>query len=836
MTTSTANSQTVYPFPDRALARAERRRLRLLQDRGRSERQPYAQFFTPASIAAHMASLFSYDRDSISVLDAGAGLGSLSAAVADRAYETGLRDVSFTGVEVDQSLDNALAETMLDIRQYNFKATEVISDYVAWSIDQDQPLLKASGTFDYAIMNPPYFKIHSRSSCRAALRANGVDTSNIYTAFLLLAMRQLREGGELVAITPRSFANGSYFRQFRSAFCSVMSLDYVHLFESRSSAFADSAVLQENVIFRAVKLPLSSKIVFTSTAIGDVEPTTSMEVPRHQCRVGGIDQILPFPVDDSDMSALHQINRLAATLNDLGIAVSTGSTVEFRNEHRLASSDDQGAIPLLQPANIQSDGTVQWPSPTSRRPQALSADKVADLDLLPSGYYVLTKRFTAKEERRRLVAAVTDPGQLPGNAIALENHLNVFHRNGGSLDAEVATGLMIYINSTVVDRYFRLGSGHTQVNASDLRRMPYPTETELRRLARTWATGESDIDQILVNAISALMPEHGELEVGVAQKRVIEAQEILKGLGLPKQQTNERSALTLLALLNLRPRTQWRQASNSMIGVTPIMEFMERHYGKHYAPNTRETIRRATIHQFLAAGMLEKNPDDPQRPINSGRTVYQVTDDLLAVLRSYGSSQWVDAVAEWKARVPSLLDAMTREREMARIPVTLPGGLEITLSPGGQNPLVRAVIEDFCQRFTPAGRVLYVGDADEKFTVWEEDALAELGIIVDSHGKMPDLIVLDAERHWLIVVEAVTSHGPVSALRRRQLAEIFNAVTLGIVYVTAFESRAALAPYLDEISWETEVWLADAPTHLIHFDGERFLGPYNGGQQERTTR
>ena len=756
MTTSATKPPPVYPFRDRALACAERRRLRLLQTRGRSDRQAHAQFFTPAPIASHMASLFSYDCDSISILDAGAGLGGLSAAVADRAYNAGLRDVLFTAVEVDQSLGNDLAETMSDIHRYGFKTTEVINDYVAWSVEQSQPLLRASGTFDYAIMNPPYFKIHSRSSCRAALRASGIDTSNIYTAFLLLAMRQLREGGELVAITPRSFANGSYFRQFRSAFCSAMSFDYIHLFESRSSAFADSAVLQENVIFRAVKLPPSSTIIFTSAASGDVEPTTHMEVPRHQCQVSGTDQILPFPADDSDISALRQINRLAATLNDLGIAVSTGSIVEFRNEHRLTSSDDQGAVPLLQPANIQSDGTVQWPSPVPRRPQALSADSAADLDLLPNGHYVLTKRFTAKEERRRLVAAVTDPSQLPGNALALENHLNVFHRNGGPLDAEVATGLMIYINSIVADRYFRLSSGHTQVNASDLRRMPYPTEAELRNLARAQATGDSDIDQMLVNEIPALTPADGELEVGVTHKRVTDAREILRELDLPKQQTNERSALTLLALLNLRPRTQWRHASNPMIGVTPIMEFMERHYGKRYAPNTRETICRATIHQFLAAGMLEKNPDNPQRPINSGRTVYQVTDDLLAVLRSYGSSRWVDAVAEWKARVPSLLDAMIRDREMARIPVTLPDGLEITLSPGGQNPLVRAVIEGFCQRFTPAGRVLYVGDADEKFTVWEEDALAELGIAVDSHGKMPDLIVLDAERHWLIVIEAVT--------------------------------------------------------------------------------
>ena len=457
---------------------------------------------------------------------------------------------------------------------------------------------------------------------------------------------------------------------------------------------------------------------------------------------------------------------------------------------------------------------------------------------MPNGCYVLLKRFTAKEERRRLVAAVTDPDQFPGAALALENHLNVLHRNNAPLDRQVALGLMVYLNSVLADRYFRLGSGHTQVNAADLRRMPYPAESELRKLGEGYAAEcatDLDFDQLLLRHVPALAATDCELEVHMTHKRVREAQDILEQLGLPKQQSNERSALTLLALLNMRPRTPWSRASNPMIGVTPIMSFMDQHYGKQYAPNTRETVRRATIHQFQAAGMIEKNPDDPERPINSGRTVYQVTDALLVLLKAYGSDGRPRELADWRAQVPSMLDVMNRNRAMARIPVTLPDGREIRLSPGGQNPLIRAIIETFCPRFTPAGTVLYIGDADEKFAVWEQDALAAIGIQVDSHGKMPDLIVLDQEQRWIIVVEAVTSHGPISDFRRRQLADVFSDATLGIVYVTAFESRAAFTPYVSEISWETEVWLADAPTHLIHFDGKRFLGPYNAEQEKSAT-
>ncbi len=163
---------------------------------------------------------------------------------------------------------------------------------------------------------------------------------------------------------------------------------------------------------------------------------------------------------------------------------------------------------------------------------------------------------------------------------------------------------------------------------------------------------------------------------------------------------------------------------------------------------------------------------------------------------------------------------------MHRIPVVLAPGKAISLSPGGQNVLVAQIIAAFCPRYMPGGTPLYVGDTDEKFAYYDRERLTALGVTIVAHGKMPDVIVYHTERNWLVLIEAVTSHGPVNAKRHGELAALFAGSTAALVYVTAFLSRRAMGRYLAEISWETEVWVADAPDHLIHFNGERFLGPY----------
>ncbi len=305
------------------------------------------------------------------------------------------------------------------------------------------------------------------------------------------------------------------------------------------------------------------------------------------------------------------------------------------------------------------------------------------------------------------------------------------------------------------------------------------------------------------------------------------ARQILISLGMPRAQQNERSALCLLALLNLPPGKSWAKAEAPLLGITPIMDWARAQYGKEYAPNTRETVRRQTMHQFCAAGIAVCNPDKPDRPVNSPKTVYRIEPTVLALLRTFGTRTWHDALTGWLAERETLVARYAMEREQNRIPVEIGPGKTITLSPGEHSELIRAVIEDFAPRYAPGSVLIYAGDTGDKWGYFDAPLLVALGVDLDSHGKMPDVVLHHPAKNWLLLVESVTSHGPVDAKRHVELAELFTNATAGLVYITAFPNRAAMSRYLGEIAWETEVWVADAPSHLIHFDGERFLGPYD---------
>lgn len=308
---------------------------------------------------------------------------------------------------------------------------------------------------------------------------------------------------------------------------------------------------------------------------------------------------------------------------------------------------------------------------------------------------------------------------------------------------------------------------------------------------------------------------------------IIAALQILGELGLPRAQRNERSALTLLALLDLRPDSEWNRAAAPLMGITPIMDWMRAHYAKDYKPNTRETVRRRTMHQFVLAGIARYNPDDPARPVNSPAAVYQISPHALALFKSYGKRDWAKRLNAYRRDVQSLSDRFAREREMERIPLRLMNGAEIRLSPGEHSALIRDVIYEFAPRFAPGSLLIYAGDTGEKMGHFDREPLAALGVLVDGHGKMPDVVIYDIVRNWLLLIEAVTSHGPVDGKRHHELTELFAGSSAGLVYVTAFPTRTIMARYLAEIAWESEVWVADAPTHLIHFNGVRFLGPYD---------
>lgn len=311
-----------------------------------------------------------------------------------------------------------------------------------------------------------------------------------------------------------------------------------------------------------------------------------------------------------------------------------------------------------------------------------------------------------------------------------------------------------------------------------------------------------------------------------------EARRLLKLFEFDEKRTNDMAARTLLSLLNLREGDTWNQATNNRIGVRGLMDWMRKKLDYQIAENSRETIRREVLHQFVAAAFCEHNDDDPNRATNSSKNVYRVSPNALSVIRMYSgsnddtSSEFRIALEEYLAYAPSLVELQREERKIHKIPVRMPSNEIAYINPGGQNKLIKSMVEEFCPRFAPGGQVLYIGDADSKTSNYNEELLSSLGINLDMHGKMPDLVVYQKDKNWLFLMEAVTTHGPVNPLRKKDLESLFGGSKAGIVYVSCFPNRQVLRSHLMDIAWETEVWLESDPTHMIHFNGSRFMGPY----------
>ena len=309
--------------------------------------------------------------------------------------------------------------------------------------------------------------------------------------------------------------------------------------------------------------------------------------------------------------------------------------------------------------------------------------------------------------------------------------------------------------------------------------------------------------------------------------KIAEAQEILKALGLPSAQQNDMSALTLLALCSIKEDTPWADATRTSLRITKeIMAFVNENYKADapYAPNTRETFRRQVLHQFIQAGVANYNPDDPSLPVNSPKAHYAITEEALEVAKSYGTKNWDSRTQQFAVEYEILRDRYAAERDMHRIPLVIEEN-EYYLSPGVHNEVQAAVVEEFAPRFAPGGKLLYIGDTEDKDLYVNAAGLEALSLPITEHSKLPDIVISDEKRGWLFLVEVATSHGPMSAKRVVELEEFTKNCPFGIVYVTAFPNAREFKKHVDEIAWETEVWLSDTPDHMIHFNGDRFIGP-----------
>jgi hypothetical protein len=309
--------------------------------------------------------------------------------------------------------------------------------------------------------------------------------------------------------------------------------------------------------------------------------------------------------------------------------------------------------------------------------------------------------------------------------------------------------------------------------------------------------------------------------------KINDALKILSELGLPRAQQNDRSALTLLALADLKEKDSWTKIKQRNIGIHFVMIFIKENYGKTYAENSRETIRRQTLHQFEQAGIAIRNADDPSRVTNSAKNVYCLSDDAIKVISSYNTKGWNAAKTIFSKKQGNLAVRYSARKMKFAIVAELPTGKLISLSPGKHNDLEQSIVTDFRQIFCPNTNVLYIGDTADKMSHIESKTLEGLKFPTNQHDKLPDVILYDKTKNVLFLVEAVTTtHGPVSAKRFEELEVILKDCTAKRIYISAFLDFTTYKKYSADIAWETEVWIKENPEHMIHLNGEKFFTIY----------
>jgi len=358
----------------------------------------------------------------------------------------------------------------------------------------------------------------------------------------------------------------------------MMDITRIHVFESRQTAFQDDDVLQENIILHAVRESRTEhRRVTISSSTGPTDELMSVrEIDYAQViRPGDPDAFIHIVPDELGHEIAERMKTLNSSLEDLGISVSTGRVVDFRAQACLRLEAERNTVPLIYPGHFD-NSYVKWPKTNGGKPNAiLNIPESEDL-LVPSGVYVLVKRFSSKEERKRIVAAIYDGSRFSADRVGFENHLNYFHQNGRGLPLTLAKGLTAFLNSNLVDSYFRQFNGHTQVNATDLRSLKYPSRLELEAFGSAISDEfptQNELDYLVEKELLKMVPHEERIDPIQAKKKIDEALELLRALGLPAAQQNERSALTLLALLDLKPETAWVNASSPLHGITQMMDF-----------------------------------------------------------------------------------------------------------------------------------------------------------------------------------------------------------------------------------------------------------------------
>lgn len=461
----------------------------------RQRKVELGQFLTPSRVARFMASLLSSSSLKVArLLDAGAGVGSLSAAFLDRwsSGEFPFKRVELTAYEIDDTLRRHLSRALDNYAErLNIELHILGKDFIEAAINQIQ--FHPRERFSHAILNPPYKKISSLSHHRLLLRHVGIETVNLYSAFVALTVLLMEPHGQIVAIIPRSFCNGPYYKPFRELLLKHTAIKHIHLFGARDKAFKDDDVLQENIIL-LMECGSKQGNVTISTSTDDYFVDYAEHIYQFDRIVVPEDpeRFIHIPTSPV-LNTIDLSQAFSHSLASLGIEVSTGPVVDFRLKEHLREMPEAGTVPLLYPVHFFGQ-SIEWPKHDIKKPNAIILNHYTFRWLLPNGFYTVVRRFSSKEEKRRIVASLVSPNAFDARYLAFENHLNIFHHAKHGLTEELSRGLVVYLNSTVVDEYFRRFSGHTQVNATDLRLMKYPNIDTLVSLGK-WAAKHKKLSQ-----------------------------------------------------------------------------------------------------------------------------------------------------------------------------------------------------------------------------------------------------------------------------------------------------------------------------------------------------
>jgi len=455
----------------------------------------FGQYLTPASIASYMSRLlldYSDLSKNIKILDPGAGQGILAISLIELLKaEKPNCELSLDVYEIDDSILDDLNQNLkivadkylVESKVHNGNFINIATQEIGWRVNSQ---------YSHIIMNPPYKKLNVASPDYNHLKDLGIETINYYSAFVSISILLLKNNGLLAAIIPRSFCNGKYFLNFRKLILNETKILHIHSFKSRTESFQEESVLQENVILVLkktdnnipfVKISTSSNRNFSDYIVSEIPLTDIIDIN---------DPELYFRIPNDE---LGEKNITKTPLIDLGIKISTGPIVDFRMKEALRQTPDSTSIPLLYSVHLK-DGAVIWPA-ISKKPNAIELTLVEiEKIAFPSGYYVVVKRFSSKEEKRRIWPALIIPECFTSSFFTAENHINIYHINKHGFDKNIAIGLFVYLSTHYVDVEFRRFSGHTQVNATDLRQLKYPTKDQLNKMAVLYEQKQYSFDEI----------------------------------------------------------------------------------------------------------------------------------------------------------------------------------------------------------------------------------------------------------------------------------------------------------------------------------------------------